>query len=512
MKNEDIGFTGTPGDTFIFKVVYHIILCFIIFDANMTDVNTNSTSSFLTSESDNISGIADNIVSSWQRSDLITAVLISFAILVCLLTILANMTIIILASRDKKLRKMNSFLVINLACMDLIVGMFVIPGMAVYNILGYWPLGIITCDIWTCVDFVTCTASFFNLYFISWDRFRAVTRPLEYRSQSHGKLRITAMVAAPWVAAMLAWIPAIIAWRVIHRQENNDSEGFEPMQCDYLTNKYYVLVSNIVIYVIPMFGIVYMYVSVHAAVGKQMRDLMELEDRTSRFDNKRLSSNVIYNEAQDIKRNKYKLRHKVVIHKRRGIFVVNDPNTSSDNGLIKDDPTDDINSSNGTSISNVIFGIQDNNVIPLSLYFVNEHTCRRTSNESSDQFSPREDDLDDDVQHMKPEQQQRGATVSGRQMERERLRKCHLARMMTHKRTTKTLGIIVAVFLTCWIPWTILYPLNGFCRCVPNWLYMACYWAAYLNSTFNPFLYGFNRDFRKAFRHIFVEHCLCKRN
>ena len=68
-----------------------------------------------------------------------------------------------------------------------------------------------------------------------------------------------------------------------------------------------------------------------------------------------------------------------------------------------------------------------------------------------------------------------------------------------HKRITQTLGIIILVFLICWLPFCIAWPINTFCDCIDTRFYDFTYWAAYINSTLNPILYFItNRDFRIA--------------
>ncbi|XP_072051377.1 probable G-protein coupled receptor No18 [Amphiura filiformis] len=397
-----------------------------------------------------------NDASAWYTSKYKTGILISFAVIVSLVTILANLTIIILASSDRKLRKMNSYLIINLACMDLIVGLFVIPCMSAYNILGYWPLGNFICDLWTCVDFMCCTASFFNLCVISWDRFGAITNPLQHRCQRRSKPQIFWLILLPWLASGLSWVPAIVAWRVVLGYAGDG-------ECIYLTGKYYVLITNIIVYCIPMLAIIYLYGRVWYAVRSQMRDLLE----------KPTVGNSSKNET------------------------LKDIEYALDNMGFQDDG--DKTHSQTHSVKSVDSSLSARNP---------QVTGRKqiTRETSSDMSSASSRDSSTTIGKIT------NGRTTGKDMERERLKKFHMARMMTHKRTTKTLGIIVTVFLICWMPWAVLYPLNGFCRCVPNWMYIACYWAAYLNSTFNPFLYGFNRDFRKAFKKIILYRCRCRQN
>ncbi|XP_030638767.1 trace amine-associated receptor 1-like [Chanos chanos] len=72
------------------------------------------------------------------------------------------------------------------------------------------------------------------------------------------------------------------------------------------------------------------------------------------------------------------------------------------------------------------------------------------------------------------------------------------------RKTTKTLVIIMSVFLICWTPiisCSIIDPLTG--HSVPSVLFEVFGWIGYSNSSLNPIVYVFfYSEFRKAFRMI----------
>ncbi|XP_026475953.1 octopamine receptor beta-3R-like [Ctenocephalides felis] len=72
-----------------------------------------------------------------------------------------------------------------------------------------------------------------------------------------------------------------------------------------------------------------------------------------------------------------------------------------------------------------------------------------------------------------------------------------------HK-AARTLGIIMGVFLICWLPFFLWYVITTLCgdSCpCPDVVVATLFWIGYFNSALNPLIYAyFNRDFREAFK------------
>ncbi|XP_059201665.1 trace amine-associated receptor 1-like [Centropristis striata] len=75
------------------------------------------------------------------------------------------------------------------------------------------------------------------------------------------------------------------------------------------------------------------------------------------------------------------------------------------------------------------------------------------------------------------------------------------------RKAAKTLGLIIGVFLICWLPFfcvNVVHPLKGFS--VSPLVLEASMWLGYANSSLNPFLYAL---FNKNYRHVFVAMLDC---
>uniref|UniRef100_A0A1B0D3C9 G-protein coupled receptors family 1 profile domain-containing protein n=1 Tax=Phlebotomus papatasi TaxID=29031 RepID=A0A1B0D3C9_PHLPP len=77
-----------------------------------------------------------------------------------------------------------------------------------------------------------------------------------------------------------------------------------------------------------------------------------------------------------------------------------------------------------------------------------------------------------------------------------------------------TVGVIMGVFLICWVPFFCVNIVAAFCKtCIGGQTFKILSWLGYSNSAFNPIIYSiFNAEFREAFKRILTARntwCCC---
>ncbi|XP_068142314.1 LOW QUALITY PROTEIN: tyramine/octopamine receptor [Drosophila tropicalis] len=114
-------------------------------------------------------------VPEWEA--LLTALVLSIIIV---LTIIGNILVILSVFTYKPLRIVQNFFIVSLAVADLTVALLVQPFNVAYSILGRWEFGIHLCKLWLTCDVLCCTSSILNLCAIALDRYWAITDPINY--------------------------------------------------------------------------------------------------------------------------------------------------------------------------------------------------------------------------------------------------------------------------------------------------------------------------------------------
>ena len=153
-----------------------------------------------------------------QRESIGTTQRVLVTMLISLLILfitLGNLATIVAVCVYKRLRSVSNLYLASLATADLLVGLPVMTLMLLYTVTldGRWVFGDVICDVWTYLDFVSCTASLTNVCAIAGDRFITLAQPLK-SIRKRTKKRVLKVILGVWLFPLLFWLGVIISLRV----------------------------------------------------------------------------------------------------------------------------------------------------------------------------------------------------------------------------------------------------------------------------------------------------------
>lgn len=368
--------------------------------------------------------------------------------LFCMVTVFGNCLVIIAVVRERYLHTATNYFITSLAFADFLVGLVVMPVSAVHEVLDhYWTFGINACDVWRSLDVLFSTASILNLCVISLDRYWAITDPFTYPTKM-SRRRAYRLIAAVWVCSSVISFPAIIWWRLVR------AEPVPRHTCPFTNSTGYLIFSSTISFYVPLLVMVFTYYKIYTAAVTQTRC-------------QRLGTKVLSSATSGFS------------GCGSGSGMTGGGGGGGGGGCGGRSGNGGWGGGRGAGGCGGDGGAAGGGRMELTLRI---HRGGGTTTSASAAGG---------AGYARAHQLQKNFSLSRK-----------LSKFSREKKAAKTLGIVMGVFIVCWLPFFVVNLLSGFCdeNCVfkDQLLSSVVTWLGWINSGMNPVIYAcWSRDFRR---------------
>ncbi|XP_035772558.1 dopamine D2-like receptor isoform X2 [Anopheles albimanus] len=465
-----------------------------------------------------------------------------------ILTLFGNVLVILAVCRERTLQTVTNYFIVSLAIADLLVAVVVMP-FAVYVLVnGAWTLPNFVCDFYIAMDVICSTSSIFNLVAISIDRYIAVTQPIKYAKHKNSR-RVCLTILLVWAISAAIGSPIVLGL--------NNTPDRSPDLCVFY-NSDFIVYSSLSSFYIPCIIMVFLYWNIFKAL--RTRAKKQRAARKPHLSEITAGGSIIENIAQTKRLAETQLDgstrsgSKILPDEERPTNTASGSNEEDDEnaGLstsasfsvvaqitttqqVPSDPNG--NHDSGYAPSSIADALTVNATPPDSLnvaatVIVNKSAALRSRNgsprkEASVTLKPLSLVRCGVQQALSLNRNDSTLSTNSRDSSRKDKKNTQASRFTIYKvnkaskkkrekssakkerKATKTLAIVLGVFLFCWVPFFTCNIMDAMCAklnkdCRPGvTIFNLTTWLGYMNSFVNPVIYTiFNPEFRKAFKKI----------
>ncbi|XP_050350094.1 5-hydroxytryptamine receptor 2C [Nymphalis io] len=397
-----------------------------------------------------------------------------------------NILVCLAVCLDKRLQNVTNYFLLSLAIADLLVSLFVMPMGAIPGFLGYWPLGVVWCNVYVTCDVLACSASIMHMCFISIGRYLGIRNPLKSRHHSTKRL-VVIKIALVWLLSMFV-SSSITVLGIINKTNIMPT----PDLC-VINNRLFWVFGSLVAFYIPMLMMVVSFALTVQLLKRQARLAATpvpggmQRRQCGGFDNGSLQcvrrlgarSSPDLSPGTNVSRQlTWRVTSTTRTQRNKIGMSVSQPQLSYMNGCGNGTGSGAMKRGRDVATQtppSIAAETRRARLIPLKLTLAapNALSLRFLANRKKD-------------------------------------RSLSANAVANEQKATKVLGLVFFTFVLCWAPFFLLNILFASCPAciVPEHVVDICLWLGYVSSTINPIIYTvFNRTFRAAFLRLLRCHC-----
>ena len=209
---------------------------------------------------------------------------------VCFLTLLGNILVILAVYRESSLHSATYYYIVSLAVADLCVGVIVIPLAIVFELIIPKPFDIL-CHLWHITDVGASTASILALCTIALDRYIAITSPIRY-PRSFIARHSSIVIAGIWFCSAIIAGPTVMILGERRTFLQSNVTMLNKTRCEFPSDPVFIIVSSLVSFYIPLVIMVFVYGRILIFARRQMTALRQGYKRTTSAEKYQLSPSV----------------------------------------------------------------------------------------------------------------------------------------------------------------------------------------------------------------------------
>ncbi|CAH8573660.1 unnamed protein product [Schistosoma guineensis] len=238
-----------------------------------SDIEISNSSSVI-DESNEGNITASTVVYSGTTS----VILALLTAIVSFITIVGNILVLISFFVERALRTASNYFIASLAVTDVLIGFFSMNFYTLYLLLGRWPLGRLSCDLWLSLDYTACLTSQYTVLIITIDRFCSVRIPAKYRNWRTER-KILILVAVTWIIPSSVFFTTIMGWPYFHTDGNPRPD--DECYAEFATDPIFNTVFTVCYFWVTLCVMLVLYVGIYRVAADLQKRSDEKRNRVS---------------------------------------------------------------------------------------------------------------------------------------------------------------------------------------------------------------------------------------